>query len=103
MITSGTPVCRLAPEGPTGPASLSAPKSPAIGVGGSREPPFGNGPDGEDEEAVPAVPGSDAGSAQVHPLRVIPERGRIGTGCVRLYACRGSQGRRTAAWPGLME
>ena len=33
MITSGRPVCRLAPEGRTGPATLSAPKSPAIGVG----------------------------------------------------------------------
>ena len=33
MITSGRPVCRLAPEGRTGPAALSAPKSLAIGVG----------------------------------------------------------------------
>jgi hypothetical protein len=32
MITSGRPVCRLAPEGRTGPADLSAPKSPAIGA-----------------------------------------------------------------------
>jgi hypothetical protein len=35
MITSGRPVWRLAPEGRTGPADLSAPKSPAIGVGSS--------------------------------------------------------------------
>ena len=33
MMTSGRPVCRLAPEGRVGPASLSAPKSPAMGVG----------------------------------------------------------------------
>jgi hypothetical protein len=33
MITSGRPVWRLAPEGRTGAADLSAPKSPAIGVG----------------------------------------------------------------------
>lgn len=33
MITSGRPVWRLVPEGRTGPVALSAPKSPAIGVG----------------------------------------------------------------------
>ena len=33
MITSGRPVWRLVPEDRTGPVALSAPKSPAIGVG----------------------------------------------------------------------
>jgi hypothetical protein len=52
-------------------------KFPATGVGSSREPPGGSGPDPEDEQAVPAVRGSGVGSAQARPLRIIPERGQV--------------------------